>query len=116
MDNDLPAIEDGRIEELGENYPRELSGVAENMNALIKSERQRIMRFRTTMADLAHSLKTPLAVLRTELERADPEAQMLRDQVSRMQGVVDYRLRRAAATGPRTLAPASMAAVTTSAR
>ena len=109
MENEITAIEDGRAEELGENYPRELSGVASNMNTLIKSERQRIMRFRTTMDDLAHSLKTPLAVLRTELEGNNPDSQTLRDQVSRMQGVVDYRLRRAAATGPRSLAPTSVA-------
>jgi two-component system sensor histidine kinase PhoQ len=109
MENEITAIEGGRAEALSERYPRELSGVATNMNALIKSERQRIMRFRTTMDDLAHSLKTPLAVLRTELERQNPDPDALRDQVARMQGVVDYRLRRAAATGPRTLAPASIA-------
>jgi two-component system sensor histidine kinase PhoQ len=109
MANEISAIENGRVAELGEDYPRELSGVATNMNRLIKSERQRIMRFRTTMDDLAHSLKTPIAVLRTELERHDPDRQTLRDQVSRMQGVVDYRLRRAAATGPRTLAPPAIA-------
>ena len=109
MANEISAIEGGRVAELGEDYPRELAGVATNMNRLIKFERQRIMRFRTTMDDLAHSLKTPLAVLRTEMERNDPDHETLRDQVSRMQGVVDYRLRRAAATGPRTLAPLPIA-------
>jgi two-component system sensor histidine kinase PhoQ len=104
MANEIAAIEDGRVAALSEDYPRELSGVASNMNQLINSERQRIMRFRTTMDDLAHSLKTPLAVLHTELERSDPDHKTLRDQISRMEGVVDYRLRRAAATGPRTLA------------
>jgi len=104
MANEISSIENGRVAELSEDYPRELAGVASNMNRLIKSERQRIMRFRTTMDDLAHSLKTPIAVLRTELERHDPDHDTLHDQVSRMQGVVDYRLRRAAATGPRTLA------------
>ena len=109
MTSEISAIENGEVAELSEDYPRELAGVASNMNRLIKSERQRIMRFRTTMDDLAHSLKTPLAVLRMELERNEPDHETLRDQISRMQGVVDYRLRRAAATGPRTLAPLSIA-------
>ena len=109
MESEITAIEEGRATQLGESYPRELSGVALNMNRLIQSERQRIMRFRTTMDDLAHSLKTPLAVLRSELESNEPDRETLQDQVSRMQGVVDYRLRRAAATGPRTLAPVAIA-------
>lgn len=108
MEREIAAIEKGDVELLGEDYPRELVGVARNMNALVRSERQRITRFRTTMDDLAHSLKTPLAVLRSELESREADPGVLRDQVSRMQGVVDYQLRRAAATGPRTLAPAAV--------
>jgi two-component system sensor histidine kinase PhoQ len=104
MADEIAAIEGGDMEVLSENYPRELVGVARGMNALVKSERQRISRFRTTMDDLAHSLKTPLAVFRSELEKRDPDDSTLRDQVGRMQGVIDYQLRRAAATGPRTLA------------
>lgn len=104
MERDIAAIEKGDVELLDEDYPRELVGVARNMNALVLSERQRISRFRTTMDDLAHSLKTPLAVLRTELDSREPQTDVLHEQVARMQGVVDYQLRRAAATGPRTLA------------
>ena len=61
------------------------------------------------MDDLAHSLKTPLAVLRSELGGREADAEVLRNQVARMQGVIDYRLRRAAAMGPRTLAPRAVA-------
>jgi two-component system sensor histidine kinase PhoQ len=104
MADEIAAIETGDVEVLSENYPRELIGVARGFNALVKSERQRIKRFRTTMDDLAHSLKTPLAVLRSELEKTEPDDSTLRDQVGRMRGVIDYQLRRAAATGPRTLA------------
>jgi two-component system sensor histidine kinase PhoQ len=104
MEDEISAIESGNVDVLSENYPRELIGVARGMNALVKSERQRISRFRTTMDDLAHSLKTPLAVIRSELESMAPDDSALRTQVGRMQGVIDYQLRRAAATGPRTLA------------
>jgi two-component system sensor histidine kinase PhoQ len=61
-------------------------------------------RYRTTMDDLAHSLKTPLAVVRTELAGGQPDHATLLAQVDRMQNVVDYQLRRAAASGPRSLA------------
>jgi len=105
MTREIFAIESGAADLLSQDYPRELVGVVRGMNTLVKSERQRMTRFRTTMDDLAHSLKTPLAVLRSELEGPAPDAKTLREQVGRMQGVIDYQLRRAAASGPRTLAP-----------
>jgi len=108
MADEISSIENGELQFLSEGYPRELSGVARNMNMLVTSERQRISRFGTTMDDLAHSLKTPLAVLRTELSMSEPDTVNLQAQVSRMQGVIDYQLRRAAATGPRSLAPESV--------
>jgi two-component system sensor histidine kinase PhoQ len=104
MADEISAIESGDGEMLSENYPRELHGVARSMNALVKSERQRMSRFRTTMDDLAHSLKTPLAVLRSEIDKQKPDTETLQTQLGRMQGVIDYQLRRAAAAGPRTFA------------
>jgi len=105
MTSEISAIESGKADLLSEDYPRELVGVVRGMNKLVKSERQRMSRFRTTMDDLAHSLKTPLAVLWSELEGPGSDAGTLHEQVGRMQGVIDYQLRRAAASGPRTLAP-----------
>ena len=104
MSREITAIEKGSRESLGDAYPRELEGVTRGLNTLLRAERQRMDRYRTTMDDLAHSLKTPIAGLRTELGTGTPDKAVLRDQVDRMQGVVDYQLRRAAATGPRSLA------------
>lgn len=104
MAREIAAVEEGGQESLGDHYPRELAGVARGLNTLLRAERQRMERYRTTMDDLAHSLKTPLAVLRTELGQAGPDPATLRAQVDRMQTVIDYQLRRAAATGPRSLA------------
>ncbi len=101
---EIAAVERGEQGSLGENYPRELVGVTRNLNALIDSERQRMARYRTTMDDLAHSIKTPLAVLSSELQSAHADHDILEKQVSRMHALIDYQLRRAAATGPRTLA------------
>jgi two-component system sensor histidine kinase PhoQ len=104
MADEIRAVEAGEHQALSEQYPPELEGVARGLNTLLASERQRMQRYRTTMDDLAHSLKTPLAVARAELEGGSPDAAVLGEQVARMQGVVDYQLRRAAASGPRSLA------------
>jgi len=104
MANEIERVEQGEQETLSENYPHELAGVATNLNALVHSERQRMGRFRTTMDDLAHSLKTPLAVLRSDAEAGDVASAKVRAQIDRMQSVVDYQLRRASAAGPRSIA------------
>jgi two-component system sensor histidine kinase PhoQ len=104
MSAEITAIEAGRQEAFGDGYPRELTGVTRGLNMLLGAERQRMERYRTTMDDLAHSLKTPLAVAGTELVGDQPDTATLRAQIDRMQSVVDYQLRRAAASGPRSLA------------
>ena len=56
--------------EVGTGYPRELLGITTNLNALLKSERERLARYRNTLGNLAHSFKTPLAVMRNLLSSA----------------------------------------------
>ena len=53
---------------MSERHPRELEPLTDSINAFIESERENLDRQRNTLADLAHSLKTPLAVLRTRLD------------------------------------------------
>jgi two-component system sensor histidine kinase PhoQ len=102
--DEISEVEDGHRDKLSETYPAELAGVAKSLNALVESERQRMGRFRSTMDDLAHSLKTPLAVMHSEIESNEPQHKVLTDQISRMQSVVNYQLRRASAKGPRAMA------------
>ncbi len=104
MSGEIAEIEKGGRDALSEEYPRELEGVGRGFNTLLRSERQRMERYRTTMDDLAHSLKTPLAVVRNEVEAVLPDRATLQAQVDRMQSVIDYQLKRAAAMGPRSLA------------
>jgi two-component system, OmpR family, sensor histidine kinase PhoQ len=99
---DVSAIESGQQDQLQYDYPKELLPVTQNLNVLIKSERERQNRFRTTLGDLAHSLKTPLAVLSTALQEAQqhqqftPEQQCdMSDQLQRMDQIVSYQLKRA---------------------
>lgn len=95
---DLAAIERGEKTRLEGAYPSELQGLAGNLNTLITSERAHLERYRNTLADLAHSLKTPLAIIRGCLElQAMPEEMKknLQAQIARMDEIVAYQLQRA---------------------
>jgi two-component system, OmpR family, sensor histidine kinase PhoQ len=110
IEHEIEDIEAGRLAELGKGYPRELIGVTENMNTLLHSERERMSRYRNTLGNLAHSLKTPLAVIRNQLStpelRSLEGAQQLDEQVGRMDDIVRYQLKRAAASAGMTLGAA----------
>ena len=102
VEHDIEAIEAGQMSELGGGYPRELLGITTNLNALLRSERERLARYRNTLGNLAHSFKTPLAVMRNLLgstARDLPVATQLDEQVGRMDDIVKYQLKRAAASG-----------------
>jgi len=87
-------VESGEREQLGDRWPSELGGVVANLNALLKGERLRIARYRDTLGNLAHSLKTPLSVL-----RSSASGKVVDDQVDRMTAIVEHQLRRAATSG-----------------
>ncbi|MDH3638264.1 MAG: ATP-binding protein [Gammaproteobacteria bacterium] len=103
---DIKEIEQGRRSQLTGTYPRELQGLTENINAFLRNELNQSQRYRQSLDDLAHSLKTPLAVLRGAVEskgwdegtRAD-----IAGEVDRMSEIVGYQLQRAAARNRRTL-------------
>ncbi|MFQ5469531.1 MAG: ATP-binding protein [Gammaproteobacteria bacterium] len=107
--DDLAAIEAGDREQLEGAYPKELRGLTDNLNALIRSERDHLERSRRTASDLAHSLKTPLALLRGAVEshHAGTHKQLgdlVQDQVDVMSRTIEYQLQRAATAGHTALA------------
>ncbi len=104
---DLALVEQGAQERLGGDYPSELRGLTASIDNFIEGERDRVKRYRNTLSDLAHSLKTPLAVVRSQLENdADPKALRwtVLEQVGRMDEIVAYQLSRAATSGHQTFA------------
>ncbi|SEP64774.1 two-component system, OmpR family, sensor histidine kinase PhoQ [Solimonas aquatica] len=104
--DELHRIEKGEQGEILGEYPDELKPLTRDLNAMIVSERSQQTRYRNALGDLAHSLKTPLAVLRglgSDQEIPDPQRLQLDEQLSRMHHIVDHQLRRAAAVGSRTL-------------
>jgi two-component system sensor histidine kinase PhoQ len=98
MGREIHAVEEGRSEALGAGYPRELSGVAGNLNTLLLGERKRVARYRDTLGNLAHSLKTPLAVMRSSLPGNAPAGPM-GIEIDRMSDIIEHQLKRAAAGG-----------------
>ncbi|MDP9140957.1 MAG: ATP-binding protein [Pseudomonadota bacterium] len=106
LGKELQQIEAGKQTAIAGRYPEELRPLASDLNAMILSERNQQTRYRNALGDLAHTLKTPLAVLRgftDETSLAAPHRQQLSEQVDRMLHIVDHQLRRAAAAGTRTL-------------
>ena len=95
LEREISGIEAGRSDALGGGWPRELSGVTGNLNALLVGERKRLERYRTTLGDLAHSLKTPLAAMRGMIEQGEATPAALAPQLDRMQTIVQHQLKRA---------------------
>ena len=107
LEGELGRIHSGEDDRLSENHPRELVAVTGSINALIESERRNLEISRHTLADLAHSLKTPLAVLRARLDAESDPKELRREvfsQVQRMDDIVSYQLSRAARGGHRLFA------------
>lgn len=102
LETEMKALQDGRQQRLDRTYPNELRPISGSINALIDSERSNLELSRNTLADLAHSLKTPLAVLQSEIENADDHESFKGEvyaQVQRMNDIVSYQLSRAARSG-----------------
>jgi two-component system sensor histidine kinase PhoQ len=100
MEREIRAVEEGRSDVLGGGYPRELSGVAGNLNALLVGERKRVARYRDTLGNLAHSLKTPLAVMRASISSNSGVSEaVLNPEIDKMSAIIEHQLKRAAASG-----------------
>lgn len=99
---EVAAIESGAQQRLAQTYPRELQRLTGNINTLLEHEHTQQRRYKDALADLAHSLKTPLAVLRGMDQSSAPR--LLDEQVTRMDEIVQYQLLRAVSASRRALA------------
>lgn len=96
----IRALERGDVEKIEGRYPPELRHIADNVNALIAVEHARQTRFERAVGDLAHSLKTPIAVLQGLAHQPMAEwPHELNQQLQRMQGMVQHHLQRARTRG-----------------
>jgi signal transduction histidine kinase len=102
----VSAVRDGREPRVAGQYPSEVQPLVNDLNALLAHRELLVERAQAKAGDLAHGLKTPLALLAQEAERASAAGQTelaasIAQQVSRMQRQIDYHLAqaRAAASG-----------------
>ncbi|APZ41854.1 ATP-binding protein [Acidihalobacter ferrooxydans] len=108
VSGEIARIERGEIDALHGEHPSELRPLVAGLNALLAHERARRERTRHALDDLAHSLKTPLAVLRGL--RADEgltgqAARTVGEQVCRMDQIVAFQLERAVGARTQGLLP-----------
>jgi two-component system sensor histidine kinase PhoQ len=96
---EIQRIEEGGQSRIEGRYPTEISGLTDNLNTLIQQERMRQTRQRDALSFLAHSLKTPLAVLRSAVAEPTQLPATVAQQVSRMDDIVQHQLARAIAGG-----------------
>jgi two-component system sensor histidine kinase PhoQ len=102
---DVARVESGGAARLEGQYPKELEPLVRNVNRLLETEQSNQARIRNALDSLAHSLKTPLAVIQAGLPQHGGESagsmQSAVDEISRL---VATRLERAGSTARRTLA------------
>jgi two-component system sensor histidine kinase PhoQ len=104
LTRELRDIEAGRKHQIDGAYPTELQHLTEDVNSLLHHERGQQVRYRHALGDLAHSLKTPVAalhMLKDHAEIPDESRRRFAEQLSRIDDIVNYQLRKAATVGRR---------------
>ncbi len=92
----LADVREGRADKLDGSFPPEIAPLASETNALIDNNRKIVERYRTQVGNLAHSLKTPLAVVTNEGRSAGGKrGNLIADQAAAMRRQIDHYLQRA---------------------
>lgn len=91
---------------LAGEFPEEVQPLIDDLNNLLSVSGDQILRARAQAGNIAHGLKTPLAILVDEAHRLEQKgeqqsAAVIRDQCRRMQGQIDYQIARARAAASR---------------
>jgi len=95
LKSDLDNLDENIYTQLADNYPAEIKPVTRSLNQVLANQQQQSERYKNTLGDLAHSLKTPLAVI-SGYAQQDPELQAkLSDPLRRMDEIVNHQLNRA---------------------
>ena len=97
----IKRIENGESDQMQGDYPIELQPVTDNISALLDTEKRQRQRYHNTLADLAHSLKTPLAVIQAELDDNKKAISKtdIHQQTRRMNDIISHQLQRAVVVG-----------------
>ena len=102
----LAEVHAGRTRRVDGSYPAEIQPLVDDLNGLLQHQEHTVQRAVSKAGDLAHGLKTPLAVLAQEGERLEHSGHAelgatISQQVERMRRQIDRHLAhaRAAASG-----------------
>lgn len=106
FEEEVRAIEAGNKETIQDEYPDELVPIKNTINALIGHEKGQKQRYKDSLDDLAHSLKTPLAAIQSHLEgnsfqdvsRDHPGLAGIAAEIEHMQEIISRQLRKAMVT------------------
>ncbi|QKD04715.1 ATP-binding protein [Mesorhizobium loti] len=94
--NALAMVREGTAQRLDGRFPAEIEPLANETNALIENNKRIVERSRTQVGNLAHSLKTPLAVMLNEGRAlGGAKGQLIAEQAASMQKQVEHYLQRA---------------------
>lgn len=98
LQKDITRLRNAQANRLNGIYPPDIQPLADELNQLITYNREIVERARTHVSNLAHGLKTPLAILRNEAETKDSDlAGFVTTQTAIMQKQINHHLRRAQA-------------------
>ncbi|MFT4940164.1 MAG: two-component system sensor histidine kinase PhoQ [Paraglaciecola sp.] len=89
----IKLAEAGKLKRIEQSYPPELEKLKNSINHLLSTEQQQRSRYKNSLSDLAHSLKTPLAVLAGSKNLPD-EA---REPIKQIDNQIQRQLKRAVA-------------------
>jgi signal transduction histidine kinase len=104
----LAAMKAGRAAELPRDFPSEVQPLVDDLSGMIELNKDMLTRARAQAGNLAHGLKTPLAILADEADRLARKGQtdaaaVIAQQSQRMQRQIDYQIARARAAESRSM-------------
>ncbi len=95
LQRDIANVRRGDKERLTGDYPAELQPVTQELNALVDHNREVVERARRHVGNLAHALKTPIAVLKNAAAGGNGDDSVMKQSIEEMEGFVERQLRRA---------------------
>lgn len=98
----LDAIRAGECDRIDSDVPSEIKPLTDSINNLLLQERNRQTRYRNAVDDLAHSLKTPLAILKA---RDTNHSKVQDDPLHRIDQIINYQLQKASVASTTILHP-----------
>lgn len=97
---DLVNIEKGSVDKLDGKYPNEITPLTNNLNKLLASSQLQLTKYRDALGNMAHSIKTPIAVLHGIINSStNNEKAIALEQLNLINNIVEYQLNRAATVG-----------------